>query len=130
MPPRTYTKEADVKAEVKKLLTAAKWLWWMPPGNGFGKAGVADFNALRCGMFLAVETKFGRNKPTTQQIKYLRDVRANGGVAVVVCEQRLSDFAGLLNVLDAAMRIHRRPFDPQELEGTAPMQRMIQDYVK
>ena len=63
---RTFLTEKDVKAEVKKLLNAHDWFWWMPPANGFGKAGISDFNALKKGVFLAVETKFGSKKPTPE----------------------------------------------------------------
>lgn len=102
MPKRTYLKEADVKAEVKKLLNKHEWFWWMPPANGFGRAGTSDFNALRDGVFLAVETKFGGNKPTAMQIGYMHSITANGGMAFVVDEKRIDKFAGWLAAFDRA----------------------------
>lgn len=86
---RTYLKEADVKKHVKKLLDDAGWFWWMPPANGFGKVGVSDFNALRNGVFLVVETKFGRNKPTAPQNAYMNSILAEDGFAFVVNEQNI-----------------------------------------
>ena len=89
---RTYTNEKDVKKRVKELFNREGWFWWMPPANGFGKVGVSDFNALKDGVFLAVETKFGTNTPTVQQKAYLQSVHAAGGLAFVVSEKTLEWF--------------------------------------
>ena len=78
--------EGDVKAAVKKLLNKHKWYWWMPGANGYGTQGVSDFLCLRNGTFLAIETKFGKNKPTASQDLFLSTVVANGGAAIVVTE--------------------------------------------
>lgn|SRR5574343_994392 len=102
MSKRTYVKEADVKAEVKNLLKKHKYFWWMPPANGFGKVGVSDFNALRAGVFLAIETKFGGNRPTPLQVAYLNSIHAEGGLAFVVDEKRIDKFAGWLEAFDRA----------------------------
>src|SRR6056297_353525 len=94
MAQRTFETEKDVKAEVKKLLTKHGWFWWMPPGNGFGKGGVADFNALHHGVFLAIETKFGSKRPTPAQIGYLESIHAENGFGFVVNEKLLGDLDG------------------------------------
>lgn len=96
----TLRSEACVKREVKKLLTAAGWFWWMPPANGYGKAGIADFNALKQGDFLAIETKYGDNKPTPAQLRYLQQVWAHGGVGFVVDESRLGPLSWWLEGRD------------------------------
>lgn len=99
---KTYTSEKDVKASVKKLLDKHKYFWWMPPANGFGKVGVSDFNALRAGVFVAVETKFGKNKPTAQQKAYLQSVIAEDGFGFVVSEKTIDTFAKWLEAFDRA----------------------------
>lgn len=81
--------ESDVKKAVKKLLTARDWEWWMPANNGYGVSGVHDFNALKRGLFLTVETKFGKNTPTAQQHAFARKVRVGGGLSFMVNEDRL-----------------------------------------
>lgn len=86
---RTFNNEKDVKAEVKKLLDKHGWFWWMPPANGYGKSGIADFNAIKNGVFLAVETKFGNNKPSPMQYGWLNSVQAESGFAFVVNEKTL-----------------------------------------
>ncbi len=101
MSPRTYRLERDVKAEVKKLLAQHGWFWWMPPANGYGRTGISDILALRNGQFLAIETKFGDNRPTTMQQKFLDEIIAAGGHATVVSEKTLEAFANLLQTYDA-----------------------------
>lgn len=102
MAKRTYQKEADVKAEVKKLLNKHQWFWWMPPANGFGKAGVSDFNAIRDGVFLAVETKFAGNRPTAMQVAFMNSITKSGGIALVVNEKNIEIFAKWLETFDRA----------------------------
>jgi hypothetical protein len=81
--------EKGVKHAVKKLLDQHGWFWWMPPANGFGKVGVSDFNALKHGVFLTIETKFGSNKPTVHQRAFLESVQAESGFAFVVNETNI-----------------------------------------
>lgn len=100
MAKRTYHKEADVKAEIKKLFNKHNWFWWMPPANGFGKAGTSDFHALRDGVFMCVEAKFGSNKPTALQVGFLNSITAQGGIAFVVNEKRMELFSGWLEAFD------------------------------
>jgi hypothetical protein len=103
MPKRTFDTEKDVKAEVKKLLTDHGWFWWMPPGNGFGTTGVADFNALKAGVFLAVEAKFGSNKPTKRQKAYLQSISAESGFGFAVNEKTVGDLARWLVMFDRSV---------------------------
>jgi hypothetical protein len=84
--------EKYVKAAVKKLLETHNWFWWMPPANGFGKVGVSDFNALQDGVFLAIETKFGSNKPTVHQRAFLESITAESGYGFVVNEKNIDQF--------------------------------------
>ena len=100
MTERTYLKEENVKAEVKKLLTQHGWMWWMPPANGYGKRNV-DFNALRAGTFLAIETKFGSNQMTVNQRKFFRDVLDQGGKVYEVNEKNIETFAWWLAKVSA-----------------------------
>jgi len=92
--------EGDVKKQVKKLLDAHRWFWWMPGANGFGKTGVSDFCALRNGVFLGVETKFGKNKPTTRQVAFLQSVNVENGIGLVVNEKTLDTFHQWLELFD------------------------------
>lgn len=95
--------EADVKKRVKAALDTHGWFWWMPPANGFGKAGISDFNALKHGTFLAIETKFGSNKPTAMQIGFLNSVRQEQGFAFVVSDRNIDWFEAFLESFDLSV---------------------------
>ncbi len=103
-PARTYLKEADVKAEVKKILNQHEWYWWMPPANGYGKPNV-DFNALRDGVFLAIETKFGTNRCTPLQMGFLSSISAESGMGFVVTEKTIEDFRTWCEKFDEAAQL-------------------------
>lgn len=131
MPERTFENEKDVKAEVKKLLTKHDWFWWMPPGTGYGKAGVSDFNALKSGVFLAIETKFGSKKPTPAQSAYLESIHAEDGFGFVVNEKLLGDLDVWLTLFTrAASNVqHSEPVPEQDqqdlMRAAAAMMQLI-----
>lgn len=111
--------ENGVKRAVKKLLNRHKWFWWMPAANGFGQQGVADFCALRAGVFLALETKFGSNKPTVLQVAYLNSVRAEGGFSFVVTEKTLDWLEIWMVAFDRAIEATKRNEKPDDRDGAA-----------
>lgn len=80
------TPEKKVKDKVKALLTSEGVYFFMPATHGFGRSGVPDIVACVNGLFLAIETKAGGNKPTALQIREIETIRRNNGVAVVVDE--------------------------------------------
>lgn len=121
---RTYTNEADVKAQVKKLLNLHNWFWWMPPANGFGRSGISDFNALRDGVFLAVETKFGKNKPTAMQIGFLNSVQSESALAFIVNERNLGVFATWLQHFDNAVKAQSEERNVDPADGAAMLDAM------
>jgi hypothetical protein len=108
--------EGDVKRPVRALLTKHGWHWWMPPANGFGKAGISDTNALKSGVFLAVECKYGDRQPTANQKQFLRNVIVNDGVAFVVRETTVDALRFWLNAFDRAQAKMQRelPVDPAD----------------
>lgn len=89
MPKKHATEAKAVKQDVKKLLDLHEWFWWMPPENGFGKSGIADFNALHSGVFMAIETKVHPRVPSVNQIAYLNSVRAEDGFGFLVYPEHL-----------------------------------------
>lgn len=100
---RVMTSEAHVKRYVKKILDKHGWFWWMPAANAFGKAGAPDFQALRSGVFLAIETKFGYNKPSENQKGFLNSIMAEDGFALVVSEKTLETFEQWMEAFDRAI---------------------------
>jgi hypothetical protein len=105
----TYTNEADVKRQVKKILDNAGWFWWMPAANAFGKAGTSDFLALRSGVFLTVETKFGRNKPSAMQVAFLNSVNAENGMGFVVNDRTVETFREWMDLFLKSAELMQQP---------------------
>jgi hypothetical protein len=114
-----YLNEADVKKKVKKLLDNYKWFWWMPPANGFGKSGISDFNAIRGGVFLAIETKFGSNKPTAMQQAFLRSVQMENGFSFVVNEKNIEHLNVWLQAFDSAVKAQMEQKEVAHEDGAA-----------
>ena len=80
------TPEKAVKAKVKAILESEGVYFFMPPANGYGRAGIPDIICCVAGRFLAIECKAGGNKPTALQDRELEAIRNAGGVAIVVDE--------------------------------------------
>jgi hypothetical protein len=110
--------ESHVKARVKKLLSKHQWFWWMTPANGFGRSGISDFCAIKQGMFLAIETKYGSNDPSAMQTAYLDSVRACDHFAFVVRDTTLDAFEMFLVYLDKSIEFSaRQEIPPAEIGG-------------
>jgi len=115
--PKTYTSEKDVKKAVKKILEAHNWFWWMPPANMYGKAGISDFNCLKQGVFMAVETKFGKNQPTAPQVAFLNSIRACDSFAFLVNENNVEHFDAMLSAFDRATSAQMKKQEVQPEDG-------------
>lgn len=94
--------ERDVKRKVKAILDAHGYYWWMPPANGYGKAGISDIHALKAGVFVVIETKFGSNKPTALQIGFLNSIRGEQGFAFVVNDRNIDWLEAFCESFDIA----------------------------
>lgn len=113
---KVYKKEADVKKQIKKVLTDRGWWWFMPPANAYGVGGISDILCLKDGVFLAVEAKFGDNKPTPLQKGFLNSVNAAGGIGVVVNETTVGSFERWLDLFQqSADLVAQRKQVPPEM---------------
>jgi hypothetical protein len=112
-----YRNESDVKKQVKKLLTKHGWFWWMPPANAFGRSGISDINAIKAGVFLAIETKFGKNQPTIMQKSFLVSVQSESGFAFVVDETRVEWLDTWLATFDRSVECaaKKEPVDKEDV---------------
>ena len=119
MPKKAHL-EADTKAEVKKLLDAHDWFWWMPPANGFGQSGVSDFHAVKDGMFMAIETKRGTAKPrpTPLQVAFLNSIRSADHFAFVVNDARVPHLKAFLEALDRSVAAAAKKQMPTPEDGS------------
>jgi hypothetical protein len=80
------TPESKVKAKVRAWLQA-RGIWYCQPiGSAFGPSGVPDIVACWKGRALGIEVKAPgkRSNTTTMQDRQLEQIRAAGGIAIVV----------------------------------------------
>ncbi len=103
--PKTGNEQKTVKPKVRKLLSKHGWFWWATPATMYSQSGIADLCGVKKGMFMAVETKFGRNDPTPMQVAYLNSVRAEDHFAFVVRDTTLDAFEQFLIYLDKSIEI-------------------------
>ena len=76
--------EADVTAQIRQVLKICKvWHWKNWSGPMTYPKGISDILGIYKGRFLAIEIKKPGGKPTPDQLKFLRYVREEGGIAFV-----------------------------------------------
>lgn len=80
------TPEAIVKKKVVELLTKNGIYHFFAAANGYGRAGIPDIICCHRGVFLAIECKAGKNKPTALQVREMQRIDAAGGVSLVVTD--------------------------------------------
>lgn len=92
-------KEADVKAEVKKVLKSyGDRIWWfMPVPTGFGVQGVPDFICSFAGRFVGIETKFGRNGLSKWQLQQMESIIASGAAHMVINEDNVDKLGAVVD---------------------------------
>ena len=92
----TTTPESKVKTAVRKMLDAFDIYHFMPPANGFGRAGIPDIVGCMDGHFIAIECKAGKGKTTALQDRELNAILNHGGTVYVAREDNLEDLQQLL----------------------------------
>ena len=93
------TPESKVKTEVKRTLVELGFYYFMPPANGFGRAGIPDIVGCRLtdGRFFVIECKAGKGKTTALQDRELVRIQQAGGIALVINEDNVNQLKELLN---------------------------------
>jgi Holliday junction resolvase len=90
------TPEWKVKKAVRLLLDKLGVYHFMPPANGFGRAGIPDIVGCMDGHFIAIECKAGKGKTTALQDRELNAVLNAGGTVFIAREHNLDDLKLLL----------------------------------
>ena len=93
------TPESLVKAQVKRILADSDVYFFMPPGSGYGRAGIPDVVGCVRGKFLAIECKAGKGKTTALQDRELCSIHAHGGTAVIINETNIDTLKELIDGL-------------------------------
>jgi hypothetical protein len=94
--------EKGVKHRIKQLLNLYGWYTWMPGANGFGAQGVSDHMAIKSGVFLVIEAKFGYNKPKPMQKAFAAQIMANDAFAFCVNEKNIDHLAWWLESFEVS----------------------------
>jgi len=92
------TPESKVKANVRKLLDELKIYHFMPPANGFGRAGIPDIIGCMDGHFIAIECKAGKGTTTALQDRELDAIRSARGLVFIAREHNLDELKTLLEL--------------------------------
>jgi hypothetical protein len=114
---KSYRSENDVKREIKRLLDKHGWFHWTAAAGAFSATGIADRLALRAGVFLAVEAKFGKNRPTRLQKAYLQSIMAEGGFGFCANETHLPILQTWLETFDRASQAFAQGQKPAHEDG-------------
>ncbi len=78
------TPEGKVKDDIKAWLIARGVWFFMPVPTGRGVIGIPDFICCWNGLFIAIEAKSARGRPTPAQLGNIEDITRAGGIALVV----------------------------------------------
>ena len=90
------TPESKVKKRVREILDKLGIYHFMPPANGFGRAGIPDIIACMDGHFIAIECKAGSGKTTALQERELNRIHNAGGTTYIARESNIDELQQLL----------------------------------
>lgn len=120
----TISNEKGVKRLIGQALTEHGWKHWPITQTAYGVSGLSDRIAIKRGVFLAVEAKFKYGRPTEAQKYFLRTVREQDCLAVVVSEKTIDVFRNFLDAFDLATEAQMRNEDADEKTKTCLTQSM------
>ena len=76
-------REKIIENKIKKYLKSVGAYFVKQHGNAFAKSGVPDIFVCYRGVFLGIEVKNEKNKPTLLQKHHLLEIQKAGGIAFV-----------------------------------------------
>ena len=95
-------KEKDLENKVKQFLKD-NGCWYVKywGGGGYTRKGVPDLLICCNSVFVAVELKASKGRPSPLQIRELHRFRESGGIAVLLYPKDLQTFQHLITALEA-----------------------------
>jgi len=90
------TPESKVKKRVREVLDKLDIYHFMPPANGFGRAGIPDIIACMDGHFIAIECKAGKGTTTALQDRELDRIHNAGGTTYIARESNIDELQQIL----------------------------------
>lgn len=87
---------------VVKAFLKARGCWYVKywGGGGYTRKGVPDLLACCNGVFVAVELKATRGRPSALQLRELHRIRESGGIAVLLYPKDLEVFQHLIMAIE------------------------------
>ena len=107
------TPEAKVKKKAVQILKELSAYYFYPVTGGYGRSGVPDIIVCYRGLFIGIECKAGKNKPTPLQEKNMEDIHKAGGVALVINEDNVSRLSRILFDLSLSLIHISEPTRPR-----------------
>jgi Holliday junction resolvase len=98
------TPEWKVKRAVRLMLDKMGVYHFMPPANGFGRAGIPDIIGCMDGHFIAIECKAGKGTTTALQDRELNMILNAGGTTFIARETNLDDLRIVLETKQNELR--------------------------
>ena len=92
------TPESKVKDKLRKYLSQLGIYHFMPPANGFGRAGIPDVIGCFNGQFVAFKCKAGKGKTTALQEREIANIQSAKGWAFVINEDNVDKVEELLRL--------------------------------
>ena len=108
--------EKGVKELIKRLLNYHGYFTWMPGANGYGAQGISDHLAIKNGVFLAIEAKFGLNRPKPLQRSFAAQIIANDAYAFCVNERNIDHLAMWLESFEHSTLFVMQGGDPEQID--------------
>lgn len=90
------TPEKKFEEKIKKYLTERGHWWVKYFANRNTKSGIPDLLCCIRGKFVGVEVKSARGHPSELQLYNRREIRASGGICVIVYENQFEEFKRLI----------------------------------
>ena len=95
-------KESTYQLNVKKLLDERGSYHEVIWGGGFQASGIPDILVCYRGIYIGLELKVGRNKPSPLQLAKIDVIRQNGGIGAITWE-KLEPIIDILDTIDLAL---------------------------
>lgn len=73
--------EKVIIKKLTKYLREEGWLCWKTHGSPYTPVGIPDLCALKDGIFIAIELKIPKKKPTPVQLAWIADINDHGHYA-------------------------------------------------
>lgn len=103
----TFRKEESVKRVIRRILDHYNFFNFMPPANTYGKAGISDILTVGNTRLVAIEAKYGSNKPTANQLDFGNDIERSGAMFAVINEKNIAaEMIRVITYLETGVDTH------------------------